>query len=571
MTGVAVAPARCGMPTAGGPPPGAGAGAAGEPPAALRKTRSAGDLARAGAAATAAAAAAALDAGAARPPKRRISSSGDLAGLAAAAAREGLGMAALRGELAPCAEEPPSPMAEAAPPPSPPFAFGCPPSSPRAASDTTVSGLRDLARRRAPVAPPGSRPPSPPRAPPAPELGRRSGSYPSLLAVGAIGAGVGPTGALGFERGGPAPPPVPPSASAAPSGALGTFSGAGGGVLGAFSSGALGALGVGAPGPPGSGPLGLGAAAAPGFPPARFPAARASPGGSPPPSSAPPSPRPALSDGAAAAGHHLREGGAAEELFYRLNHARQTVDFVRRQAAAFRPLDRAALGVWEALALLDELREFEAALVGAGTPPEPALSLRAHAEQSAEACRRAFPQWPWAGLAGLLHPLGKLLAHARLGAQPQWAVCGESFPVGCAHHPAVAHARYFQANPDRRRRAYAGPAGAYAPGCGLSQVAMSWSGAEYLHLVLALNKSSLPPEALWLLRHQRFAALLRPGAPYGELLSDFDRAMLPALGAFREATAYRRREVPGRLEGAALRGHYDALIARYLPPGPLRW
>jgi hypothetical protein len=35
-----------------------------------------------------------------------------------------------------------------------------------------------------------------------------------------------------------------------------------------------------------------------------------------------------------------------------------------------------------------------------GAPAEPALSLRAHAEQSAEARRAAFPHWEWAGLAG---------------------------------------------------------------------------------------------------------------------------------------------------------------------------
>ena len=33
--------------------------------------------------------------------------------------------------------------------------------------------------------------------------------------------------------------------------------------------------------------------------------------------------------------------------------------------------------------------------------------------QCAEACRAAFPDEPWMHLAGLLAPLGKLLAHAK--------------------------------------------------------------------------------------------------------------------------------------------------------------
>jgi hypothetical protein len=172
---------------------------------------------------------------------------------------------------------------------------------------------------------------------------------------------------------------------------------------------------------------------------------------------------------------HLSEGHAAEELFYRLNHARQTVDFVKRQAQAFSALDKAALGVWEALELLNGLREYEAALLGApdATPdmpllehalqvgagraaaeaaapmsdmpagmrallssPSPAVSTdwppstqqrhhpthrthrcpcppHPHSTQSAEACRAAFPDEDYMHLAGLLAPLGKLLAHAK--------------------------------------------------------------------------------------------------------------------------------------------------------------
>ena len=39
----------------------------------------------------------------------------------------------------------------------------------------------------------------------------------------------------------------------------------------------------------------------------------------------------------------------------------------------------------------------------------------------------------------------------------------------------------------------------------------------------------------------------------------------------QELSAYKRRELPGRLEGPALEQHYNALLAKYLPAGPLRW
>jgi len=39
----------------------------------------------------------------------------------------------------------------------------------------------------------------------------------------------------------------------------------------------------------------------------------------------------------------------------------------------------------------------------------------------------------------------------------------------------------------------------------------------------------------------------------------------------QELSAYKQVELPGRLEGEALQRHYSALLAKYLPAGPLRW
>jgi hypothetical protein len=52
-------------------------------------------------------------------------------------------------------------------------------------------------------------------------------------------------------------------------------------------------------------------------------------------------------------------------------------------------------------------------------------------------------------LVGLLHGFGKLLAHPLWGSQPQWAVAGESYPVGCKFAPQVGASEFFSANPDR--------------------------------------------------------------------------------------------------------------------------
>jgi inositol oxygenase len=271
-----------------------------------------------------------------------------------------------------------------------------------------------------------------------------------------------------------------------------------------------------------------------------------------------------------ASGHHLAENHAAQELLYRLNHARQTVDFVQRQAVRFSSLQHGEMDVWEALEMLNTLREYEAALLGdEGCDPE--MPLMEHALQTAELCRREFPDEDWMALVGLIHGLGKLLAHQRFGAQPQWCICGESFPVGCRFHHGVVNSNFFQANPDRRRKMYSSPLGIYKKNCGLQSVYMSWSGPEYLYMVLAMNKTQLPPEALFLIRNQKFRSVLKPCQPYHELMSDWDKQQLPRLRKFIDIIEYKKRDAHDELPISEIKSYCSALIEKYIPQHTLKW
>lgn len=252
---------------------------------------------------------------------------------------------------------------------------------------------------------------------------------------------------------------------------------------------------------------------------------------------------------------------ASIELFLRLKHARQTLDFARRQASMFSRLDKARMTIWQALDTLDELRDYESALFSCWSPElDPELSLKEHALQVAELCRISHPEHDWLALCGLIHSLGKLLAHPTWGSQPQWAVSGESFPLGCRFSTDIQGAQHFTANPDRRRRIYNSPLGIYSPQCGLESVFMSWQANEYLFLLLLLNETKLPPAALFILRHQKFHTL----NSYSALFSPENLSWLPLAGSFRVLSAYRKVEVPNRLAPVDLRKHYDHLIAKYL-------
>ena len=76
--------------------------------------------------------------------------------------------------------------------------------------------------------------------------------------------------------------------------------------------------------------------------------------------------------------------------------------------------------------------------------PDTRLSQIEHCLQTAEGIRQdGHPDW--FVLAGLVHDLGKILC---LFGEPQWAVTGDTFVLGCAFRDAIVYPEYFAANPD---------------------------------------------------------------------------------------------------------------------------
>jgi inositol oxygenase len=238
--------------------------------------------------------------------------------------------------------------------------------------------------------------------------------------------------------------------------------------------------------------------------------------------------------------------------FYCLNHRHQTYDFVRQKKQEFLPLRRRRMTVLEALDFLDTLVD--------DSDPDISLSQREHLLQSAEAIR-ADGHEDWFVLTGLVHDLGKVLC---LFGEPQWAVVGDTFPVGCAFSDRVVYPEFFADNPDRGDPRLHSPHGVYEPGCGLKNVHLSWGHDEYLYHVV---KDRLPEPALYMIRYHSFYAWHREGE-YGHLLDEQDRRMLPWVQKFNPYDLYSKS--PVRPDWDGLRPYYVALIDKYLP-GELRW
>lgn len=241
------------------------------------------------------------------------------------------------------------------------------------------------------------------------------------------------------------------------------------------------------------------------------------------------------------------EERASVRRFYQLNHRYQTVDFVRAKRTEFLAKQKRRMGVWEAMEFLNELVD--------DSDPDTDVPQIEHLLQTAEAIRQAgHPRWFI--LTGLIHDLGKILC---LFGEPQWAVVGDTFPVGCRFSPKIVYHEFFADNPDACHPLYQTEYGMYEPECGLDRVLMSWGHDEYLYHVV---KDYLPDEALYMIRYHSFYPAHREGE-YQHLMNAQDRRLFAAVRQFNPFDLYTKSDK--RPNVAALRPYYEDLIAEFFP------
>jgi inositol oxygenase len=244
---------------------------------------------------------------------------------------------------------------------------------------------------------------------------------------------------------------------------------------------------------------------------------------------------------------YRKEARPSVKEFYRLNHTNQTFDFVQQKKKQYLSLNNRKMGIWEAMEYLNTLVD--------DSDPDTDLSQIEHLLQAAEAARKDN-QPRWFILTCLIHDLGKILC---LWGEPQWAVVGDTFPVGVQYSDRVVFPEFFANNPDYQIPKYQTSTGVYERGCGLERVNLSWGHDEYMYHVC---KDYLPTEALYMIRYHSFYAWHREGA-YQQLLNDQDRAMLKWVKAFNPYDLYSKADERPDLK--ELKPFYESLIAEYFP------
>src|SRR5436190_9457395 len=238
--------------------------------------------------------------------------------------------------------------------------------------------------------------------------------------------------------------------------------------------------------------------------------------------------------------------------FYRLNHTYQTYDFAKAKRDDFLRRNRREMTVWEAAEYLNNLVD--------DSDPDTDLSQLEHLLQTSEQIRKDG-QPRWFILAGFVHDLGKILC---LYGEPQWAVVGDTFPVGCAYADSIVFKDFFKDNPDSQNPRFQSRLGVYEEGAGLDNVQLSWGHDEYIYHV---TKDYLPDEALYMLRYHSFYPAHRE-RDYEYLMNEKDKAMFDQVRAFNPYDLYTKsHEKP---DVKKLRPFYEELIAEYFP-AKLAW
>ena len=233
--------------------------------------------------------------------------------------------------------------------------------------------------------------------------------------------------------------------------------------------------------------------------------------------------------------------------FYALNHTSQTLHFVLEKKEQYLPLRKCKMGIWEAIELVDTLID--------DSDPDLNLPQRYHMFQTAEALRQdGHPRWLI--LTGFLHDLGKVLATY---GEPQWAVVGDTFPVGCRYSDKIVFPEYFKNNPDFTHELYQTLYGIYSPHCGLDKVHMSWGHDEYFYHVV---KNYLPEEAAYVIRYHSFYSAHQLEA-YTHLMNEKDMEMMHWVKLFSHYDLYSKSDE--LLDIESLMPFYLELVSEFFP------
>ena len=242
-------------------------------------------------------------------------------------------------------------------------------------------------------------------------------------------------------------------------------------------------------------------------------------------------------------------------FLYRDMHVNQTLDYVKGMYNTYRSLNNHTMTMNDALSKLNTFVD--------PSDPDVDEDNATHAYQTAERARLLHPSNQELQVVALIHDLGKVLF--TLG-EPNWAIVGDTYAVGCEFPKSIVYYDTLRDNPDFNKY---DKLGIYTKNCGLENVYITFGHDEYLYQVLHQNKEKhqISQKYMDVIRYHSFYPWHTEGE-YRHLMNERDHQTLVDVNEFNQFDLYSKEDSPEISD--EIKAYYDELLTRYFPE-PLQW
>ena len=250
----------------------------------------------------------------------------------------------------------------------------------------------------------------------------------------------------------------------------------------------------------------------------------------------------------------------AIRLCYKSQRLHQTRDFSLRMIQKYCTFERKA-SFWD---LFDSLSNFVDV-----SDPDINVPNAHHLFQTAESIRKdGHPEW--FQVVGLIHDLGKIMYTFGsdtdgTSVREQRSIVGDTFITGCPIPSTAMFPEYNKLNRDHKK--YTTPFGVYGETSrnkGLDNVVCAFGHDEYLYRLLKYNRSTLPEEALYMIRYHSLY-LWHEKNEYAHFENEMDRKMKPWVKLFNKYDLYTKTDDTPKDNWKSVRIYYDSIVKNYIP------
>ena len=235
---------------------------------------------------------------------------------------------------------------------------------------------------------------------------------------------------------------------------------------------------------------------------------------------------------------------------YKQMHKYQTLDYVIKKKKQYSVLNNQKLSMKDALSQLDNFID----------PSDPDLDIpnSIHAYQTAERIRKLHPENKELQLTGLIHDVGKILFTF---GEPNWAIVGDTYVVGCKFPESIVYYETLQDNPEFKTY---DKLGIYKEKCGLDNLHISFGHDEYLYQVLLQNKKKhkFSETLMDVIRYHSFYPWHTSGE-YSHFMDKEDDIKLLNVNDFNQFDLYSKEDSQEISE--EVKQYYDSLLDEYFP------